>query len=134
MKKEEGQGGNGTRADLRLISSQEDKPEVHPRRQLIDEVAELFDEDILLADGYDAAIMGMTDSWSGTDGRCLKAVYDKNKCIEILMEEMDGDLQEATEYFEFNVSGAYAGPNTPIFMDVFDNDIMDKGNDKKGIR
>ncbi len=42
-------------------------------------------------------------------------LYDRSKCIEILMR--DGcTYEEAVEYFEFNVSGAWVGDRTPGFM------------------
>jgi hypothetical protein len=42
------------------------------------------------------------------------AVYDYAKCIDILAESMD--YEEALEYFEYNVIGAYVGEQTPIFL------------------
>ena len=119
MKGEGNDQGKDTRPDLKLISSQGARvPDpVHPKRKHLDELAETLDEDILLADGYDDAILGYTDSWGGDNRRCMKAVYDRRRCIEILMEDMvEGD---AEEYFEFNVAGAYVGPNTPIFVELF---------------
>jgi uncharacterized beta-barrel protein YwiB (DUF1934 family) len=42
-------------------------------------------------------------------------IYDREKCIEILMA--DGtDRDEAEEYFEFNTSGAWVGNATPGFL------------------
>jgi hypothetical protein len=74
-----------------------------------------IDPDILLADGFDDAIIGWTDSWSG-NSREVRAVYSVAKCIEILMfrDGMSHDMAE--EYFEFNVAGAYCGPKTPVFV------------------
>jgi hypothetical protein len=88
-----------------------------PNREHIEDIAEALDQNILLADGFDEALIGYADSWS-SDCRCLKAVYSRNKCIEILMRDMDEI--DAEEYFEFNVAGAYMGPNTPIYVEVFE--------------
>ena len=66
--------------------------------------------DALTADGFEDALIGF-----GTRFTYDVAVYDYNKCIEIL--ERDGMSEiDALEYFEFNVRGAYVGEHTPIFM------------------
>mgnify|MGYP003111639308 FL=1 len=64
----------------------------------------------LLADGFDRALVGV----AGRCGMAALAVYDRDKCIEILMEE-GMDWPEAEEYFCFNVEGAYLGEGTPLF-------------------
>lgn len=81
-------------------------------------MADMTDEDILTADGFDDALIGYTDSWSGNE-RPLRAVYDRQKCIDILFAEMDCGMEECEEYFDFNVAGGYAGPNTPVFVEMF---------------
>lgn len=71
---------------------------------------------ILLADGFEKAFIGVGAAYYNPP--C--AVYDYDKCIEILL---DGDVityEQAVEYFEFNVVGAYVGPQTPIFMRKFE--------------
>ncbi len=66
---------------------------------------------ILKADGFDDAILGLGRRCSQPD----LLVYDVDKCVVILME--DGMTQEeAMEYFEFNVVGAWMGEGTPIFL------------------
>ena len=66
---------------------------------------------ILKADGFDDAILGLGRRCSQPD----LLVYDVDKCVDILME--DGMTQEeAMEYFEFNVVGAWMGEGTPIFL------------------
>ena len=70
------------------------------------------EEDLLLADGFDAAFIG-------TGQRCGHpniAVYDRDMCIDILANDMP--YEEAVEYFEFNVAGAWVGEQTPIFVDL----------------
>lgn len=44
-------------------------------------------------------------------GRSPAVVYDREKCIAILM-----DRDEANEFFDFNVAGAYVGVGTPVFL------------------
>jgi glucose dehydrogenase len=65
------------------------------------------DETFLKADGFDEAIIGLDE----TSGRLI---YSVTKCIECLMEQGMTD-EEASEYFYYNVSGAYMGEQTPIF-------------------
>ena len=68
------------------------------------------DEQILLADGFEDAFVGIGRQF----GKPV-AIYDRSKCIEILMEDMSED--EAEEYFSFNVEGAFVGEKTPIFLE-----------------
>lgn len=75
------------------------------------ELEERFpDQEILLVDGFDDAIIGVDDK----EGR---AVYSKQKILEILMEREDMGRTEAIEYYEFNILGAYMGEKTPIYVD-----------------
>ncbi len=72
-----------------------------------EKLLELYgDEEFLLADGFDNAIIGFDEqSW--------RVIYSVRKCINVLMKDMD-EL-EAIEYFSYNVSGAYVGDKTPIW-------------------
>ena len=71
---------------------------------------------ILLADGFEKAFIGVGAAYYNPP--C--AVYDYDKCIEILIDGGMSTYEEAVEYFEFNVVGAYVGPQTPIFMRKFE--------------
>jgi hypothetical protein len=44
--------------------------------------------------------------------------YDYRKVIEIFAEDME--YEEAVEYFDFNVIGAWVGEGTPIFIEMFE--------------
>jgi hypothetical protein len=68
------------------------------------------DENVLLADGFDDAFVGIGRQF----GRPI-AIYDRTKCIDILQEDMSEE--EAEEYFQYNVEGAWVGENTPIFLE-----------------
>jgi hypothetical protein len=59
------------------------------------------DEDLLFADGFDEAIIGIAERCS----QPVLVVYDAEKCIEILMETAGLSYVEATEHFEFNTLG-----------------------------
>jgi len=67
-------------------------------------------EGLLFADGFDEAIIGVAERI----GMEPVVAYDTNKIIEILSREMTED--EAVEYFEFNILGAYMGERTPVFV------------------
>jgi len=62
----------------------------------------------LCADGFDDAIIG----FSTNEIVC----YSYGKCIEILMNEHEMDVDQAMEYFDYNVLGSYVGEKTPIFI------------------
>ena len=69
------------------------------------------DEEFLQADGFDGALLGVVMDFNSEP----RLAYSKDKCIEILMERMTYD--EALEYFDYNVQGAYVGEKTPIWVD-----------------
>lgn len=79
-------------------------------REIVESLREEY-PDCLMADGFDDALIGVID------GACRPTVacYDYQKCIEILMER-GMDETEASEYMDFNVTGAYVGPLTPLFL------------------
>jgi hypothetical protein len=47
----------------------------------------------------------------------VRIVYSVKKLLDVLMtrDGMDGD--EAREYLDFNVLGAYVGPGTPVWVE-----------------
>lgn len=74
-------------------------------------IGELSDgeQQILTAVGFEKAFVGI-----GIQFDLPIAVYDYAKCIDILAKEMD--YEDAVEFFEFNVVGAWVGEQTPIFL------------------
>lgn len=74
---------------------------------MLDKILEWFpEEELLKADGFDEAIIGIDDS-------NMRLIYSVSKCIEILSKDMSEE--DAVEYFNFNVSSAYLGEKTPIW-------------------
>ena len=68
-------------------------------------------ENVLIADGFDDAVIGI-------EPMTMRVVYDIDKVIEILMDQgMDHD--EAVEYYDFNIVGAYVGEQTPLFVNTY---------------
>lgn len=75
-----------------------------------------MDDSTLHADGFDAALIGYAQVWD-VDGHIRqKAVYNSDQCIQILIDRDGMTPEEAVEYFEYNVTGSYVGPYTPIFV------------------
>jgi formylmethanofuran dehydrogenase subunit E len=69
----------------------------------------LEEEECLTADGFDKALVGCTY------GANVVAVYDINKMIEILVDE-GMEHEDAVEFLDFNVVGAYVGEKTPLYV------------------
>ena len=66
----------------------------------------------LLADGFEAALVGF-----GYQFNYPIAVYNRDKCIEILMDRDGMSDIDAIEFFDFNVAGAWVGKSTPVFLE-----------------
>lgn len=82
----------------------------------IEEIAETIGEylgdessNILLAEGFEEAFLGI-----GQQFNTKFAIYDRDRCIQILCREMDEE--QAEEYFHFNVEQAWVGENTPVYL------------------
>lgn len=67
--------------------------------------------DLLKADGFDEAIIGVVER-IGTQALC----YDQEKVIDILIKRDGMTYEEAVEYFDFNIAGAWVGEHTPFFL------------------
>lgn len=70
------------------------------------------DPEALMADGFEAAIIGVGE-------RCSQpaiVVYDAEACVEILMQRDGMDYEGALEFFTFNTLGAWVGERTPLFV------------------
>ena len=61
---------------------------------------------------FDAAILGVAERI----GMSPIVAYDTAKIIDILCERDGMEDDEASEFFEFNIAGAYVGDRTPIFI------------------
>tara|TARA_R100001082_G_scaffold30946_2_gene15619 strand:+ start:3033 stop:3260 length:228 start_codon:yes stop_codon:yes gene_type:complete len=70
----------------------------------------------MLAVGFEEALIGYGNQFNND-----VAIYDRDKCIDILMERAGMDIEEAVEYFEINVQGAYVGKETPVFLNQEEN-------------
>ena len=84
------------------------KQDVQTKR---DELTERFGSDLLFADNFDNSIIGVTTGFNSGI-----VVYDGNKMAKELMYQHNMTDEEAWEYLEYNVFGAYVGDKTPIYV------------------
>jgi hypothetical protein len=77
----------------------------------INEINEINPE-ALLCDGFDDAIIGLAERIN------LGPVvaYDTEKMIDIMVERDGMTYEEAIEYFDYNILGAWMGEYTPVFI------------------
>lgn len=81
-------------------------------RAELDALLESRDESLLLADGFDDAFIGVSDRMNEP----LLAVYSYDKMVEVLKSRDGMTDEEACEYIDFNVVGAWVGDRTPIWV------------------
>jgi hypothetical protein len=78
-----------------------------------DEIAERYPDLLVMDPEYlDAAIVGVVTR-IGLEAVC----YDTDKVIRLLMGHDKMSYEEAVEYMEFNMKGAWMGETTPVFLE-----------------
>lgn len=87
------------------------------QRALIECYAEYSGHHLLFADGFDEAIIGLSEPYFG---RAPAVAYDKAKMVEVLMKRDKMGRYEAIEFLEFNTWNAYVGEHTPVWIDTKD--------------
>jgi hypothetical protein len=78
------------------------------------ELLNAVDEEMLLADGFEDALIGFVQIFNNT-----VALYHRQTCKKILMERDGMTDLDAEEYLHFNVTGSYVGEKTPAFAFLF---------------
>lgn len=83
------------------------------KRNKLDDILEQWGEsaEILKADGFDDCVLGYDYNWEGN----IRLIYSVDKMLKKLVRKDKMDMDEAIEYFEFNIRGAYVGEKTPIW-------------------
>lgn len=82
-----------------------------------DDLAEYEFGELLKMDGYDDCAIGLAYRF----GHQEVIAYDLNKVLHKL--QADGmTYDEAMEFYEYNMIGAYVGDATPIFVMPFEED------------
>jgi hypothetical protein len=80
-----------------------------------EELSEHFGDDLLFADGFDSAIIGVCGGFDS--GR---VVYDIEKMIESCMQDAGMTYEDSVEWIDFNTIGAYVGKNTPVYTYLYE--------------
>jgi len=97
-----------------IVDQENNAFEIEPSRVIkkFEFKVQMFDlnPNALFADGFDDAIIG----YAKRCGQPALVAYDVEKCISILQRDMS--YEEAVEYFDFNVAGAWVGEHTPLFL------------------
>ena len=86
--------------------------ELDPRLNIREELAGEWGTELLFLseEEFDEAIIGVSERIGGEP----VVAYDTTKVVEILSRSMTVD--EAYEYFGYNILGAYLGKKTPVFI------------------
>ena len=70
--------------------------------------------DVLIADGFDDAIMGIVERY----GMNPVVLYNKDKCLKTLQKRDGMSESEAIDFYYYNIVGAYMGEHTPCFAEI----------------
>jgi len=62
---------------------------------------------------FDEAIIGVATNSLGM----MAVAYSEPKVIDLIIKHDRMTPDEAMEYYQFNILGAYVGENTPVFID-----------------
>ena len=97
-------------------------------KQILEWIDETF-EVIVYPTGFEDCIVGVGERFGGPP----VAVLD----VEKMLAQMEKDgmtREEALEYFEYNILGAYVGQESPVYLHVPDFRIEKKTSSRKGTK
>lgn len=77
-----------------------------------DEIAEINPEALFLDEGFDKALIGLAERIN------LSVACYATDVVISLLEAQGMSYDEAEEYFEYNILGAWVGENTPVFITI----------------
>jgi hypothetical protein len=75
----------------------------------------LLDDEIIKWDGFDECVLGIGSRCGMQD----ILVYSKKKIAYKLRDRDNMTVEEAIEYIDYNIAGAYVGEITPILLEDF---------------
>ena len=84
---------------------------------------EEINKDAVVAEGFEDAYLG----YARRSNKPTVAVYDYERCVEILMETEDWDRERAVDFMENGVVATWLGQSTPVFL--FSNTGTHHGSD-----
>jgi hypothetical protein len=82
--------------------------------QYIKDILAESNPEAIILDNLDEALVGIGEGY----GTNTVAVYDKDKLLELLMEQNNWDYSEALEWYDFNIIGSYFSEYNPIFVTI----------------
>ena len=79
-----------------------------------DDIVDMYGEELLFMEPhyFDKAIIGVVTQFNN-----VVVCYDKNKVLALLVNKEGLTEDEAIEYFEYNIIGAWMGEMTPAFLE-----------------
>lgn len=81
---------------------------IMPKQSLIDTLP----EGCIAWDGFDSCAIGLAERC----GSGPLVIYDFDAMVQLRVDRDGLSLDDAAEYIEFNIIGAYVGENTPYIM------------------
>lgn len=72
-----------------------------------------YAEGAVLLTGLEEAIIGVVEEF----GNGNRVLYDKHKILSILCERDGMTMDEAEEFYDYNILGLYAGEQNAVFLD-----------------
>ncbi len=86
--------------------------------KMVEQMPLSVQEEALYPTGFEDAVVGYVERY----GMAPVILLDREKCESIMVKRDGMTWEEAREYFEFNVLGAYLGEATPAFMTKVDDE------------
>lgn len=71
-----------------------------------------FAEGAIILDGLDDAIIGIVEEF----GNGPRILYSKDKILTILCDRDGMSIEEAEEFYGYNIVGLYAGEQNAVFL------------------
>lgn len=96
-------------------------------REWIAAFAEAEGVDLLLLDDLDEAFIGIATRC----GQPTLAVYSWERIMKIFVERDGMSYEEAAEFIDYNITGAWVGEKTPIILDEACFPINSHGSEEK---
>jgi hypothetical protein len=95
-----------------MTEKQNELPLDDERRDVAEELKEVFPEGVMLLDGFNDCVIGIAHRCGSPE----VIAYDLDK-IQAKLVERDGMTEEeASEWISFNIVGAYVGETTPVYI------------------
>jgi hypothetical protein len=79
---------------------------------------------MLKIDNFDDCLIGKACVWGEKGFRTDRLIYDGDAMMAVLMHRDKMEYEEALEYIQFNIEGAYVGAATPIVVWPVDDEDL----------